>query len=109
MVIAFVFAALMLFVPASPVSAAESVILKESANGSRNLHPFTVQDHWEVRWDATDRLSIWINDADGNPVGEAASQNKAGSGRSYQVRGGTYFLKVIGSHTDWTITVVQLP
>lgn len=88
---------------------AEQIIAKESASGSRNLRPFTVQDGWEIRWDSTDHLSIWLNDPKGNPITEAGSQPKAGSGRSYQAKGGTYFLSVIGGASTWTITVVQLP
>jgi len=91
------------------VSFAEHIVFKESASGSRNLRPFTVQDGWEVRWDSTDRLSIWLNDPKGNPITEAGSQPKAGSGQSYQAKGGTYFLSVIGGASTWTITVVQLP
>lgn len=93
----------------SSVSFAEEIIAKESASGSRNMRPFTVQDGWEIRWDSTDHLSIWLNDPKGNPLTEAGSQPKAGSGRSYQAKGGTYFLSVIGGSSSWTITVVQLP
>lgn len=93
----------------SSVSFAEQVIVKESASGSRNMRPFTVQDGWEVRWDSTDRLSIWLNDPKGNPIAEAGNQPKAGTGQSYQAKGGTYFLSVIGGTSTWTITIVQLP
>lgn len=91
------------------VSFAEDIIAKESASGSRNLRPFTVKDGWEVRWESSDQLYIFLHDQQGNTLGKAASQPKAGSGQSYQPKGGTYFLSVVASTSAWTITVVQLP
>jgi hypothetical protein len=96
------------FIACSSVSFAEEIIAKESASGSRNMRPFTVQDGWEIRWDSTDHLSIWLNDPK-EPAHRSGEPTKAGSGRSYQAKGGTYFLSVIGGSSTWTITVVQLP
>ena len=96
------------FLSMTSIAADEEVILKVSANGKRNLQPFTVKDRWEVRWDAKDRLSIWIHGMGGDALEHAASQLKAGSGTSFQPKGGQYYLAVNGAG-DWTITVVQLP
>lgn len=88
---------------------AEEVILKEAANGTRNLRPFTVKDGWELRWDATgDHFSAWIFSQNGDPVDSLAKQRKPGSGSSYYPKGGTYHLR-INAVGDWTVTVVQLP
>jgi hypothetical protein len=103
---------LSIFLASMAFAAAEEVIQQVSANGSRNLPPFTVKDGWEVRWDFTGSdsgITIFIHDvSSGNPIEIAASQTKAGSGSSYQAKGGKYYLKVTAVG-DWTISVVQLP
>jgi len=83
------------------------IILKESANCSRNLRPFKVKDKWEVRWDSSKDITVWLNDEKGQPLERLAS-SKAGSGSTFHPTGGSYFLKIISSG-DWTITVIQLP
>lgn len=90
-------------------SAQEQVLQQVSVTGSRNLRPFSVKDRWEVRWDTKGMISIWIRSPkDGNPVAKAGSQDKAGSGSSFQPNGGEFYLSVT-SDGDWTVTVVQLP
>ncbi len=88
---------------------AEEVLQQESANGSRNLRPFTVKDGWELRWDAKgDRFTVTLYASNGTPVDSLASQHKPGAGSSYHPKGGTYYLSIISSG-DWAVTVVQLP
>ncbi len=84
------------------------IILKESANGSRSLRPFTIQDKWEVRWDSTDVIFIYLRTEKGEKITTLASSLKAGSGHTFYPKGGMYFLE-INSGADWTITVIQLP
>ena len=89
--------------------AEEQVLQQVSANGSRNLRPFTAKDHWEIRWDNKGSfLSISVRNSEGRPVSGGGSQQGAGSGESYQPKGGTYYLDVTGTG-EWTVTVVQLP
>ena len=83
-------------------------ILKQSANGSRSLHPFTIQDKWELRWDSTEGISVTLYTDKGETVETLASSDKAGSGSTFHPKGGSYFLKII-SRGDWMITVIQLP
>lgn len=88
---------------------AEEILQRESANGSRNLRPFTAKDGWELRWDAKgDGFTVALHASNGSPVDRLASQHKPGSGSSYYPKGGTYYLSII-SGGDWTVTVVQLP
>lgn len=83
-------------------------ILKESASGRRNLRPFTVKDKWELRWDSTGSMSVWLYTAKGEIVVQLAAQDKPGIGSTFYPTGGSYFLH-INSRGDWTITVIQLP
>lgn len=90
-------------------SFAEEVLQRESANGSRNLRPFTAKDGWELRWDAKgESFTVSLYAMNGDPVDNLASQHKPGSGSSYYPKAGTYYLSII-SGGDWTVTVVQLP
>lgn len=100
----------------STLSAAESgsTVFELSGNGSRNTRPFTVKDHWEIRWSTPGNafaLTIYRADPkdelDALGVG-SASQHKPGTGSSYFDAGGHYYLKIT-STGDWTITVTQLP
>ncbi len=85
------------------------VLLKVSANGIRNLRPFTVKDKWEIQWDSKgELLTINIHTPDGTFFGVAGMQQGPGSGSSYQPKGGDFYLQIIGTG-EWTITVVQLP
>lgn len=90
-------------------AADEQVLQQVSANGQRNLRPFTAKDKWEIQWDAKGTLlTITIFSADGKLSSVAATQDGPGSGSSYQAKGGEYYLQVTGTG-EWTITVVQLP
>ena len=89
-------------------SAEGKIILKESANGSRSLQPFTVQNKWEMRWESSADITIWLKDKKGDPVKRLASNKKGGSGSAFHHTGGTYFL-MITAEGDWTVTVIQLP
>jgi hypothetical protein len=91
------------------LGADEQIVQQVSGNGSRNLRPFTVKDHWEIRWDSKGpALNISVRQNDGELVQGGGSQREPGKGATYQPKGGTYFLDVMGMG-DWTITVVQLP
>ncbi len=97
---------------AQPVfaQAAEGQVVQEfSGNGTRNLRPFKVRDHWEIRWTVKDGdITIFLASPNEGLPQQAAGQDKPGSGSSYQPKGGTYFLRIV-STGDWTVTVVQLP
>jgi hypothetical protein len=84
------------------------VVVKDSANGTRTLRPFTVQDSWEVRWDTSATISIWLHTEDGRPIAEMAATKKPGIGSTYRSKGGRYTLEILATG-DWTVSVVQLP
>lgn len=96
-----------LFTVASQNIFAHDVIQQVTANGTRNLRPFTVNDNWEIQWDSKAGVHIGVHQPDGKLVEEGGSSMKPGQGSSYHPRGGTYFLEIT-SLDDWTITVVQL-
>src|SRR5262245_58608940 len=95
--------------PVALLAETEHVLQEVSANGQRNLRPFTAKDKWEIQWDSKGTLlTITVFSADGKTSSVAATQEGLGSGSSYQPKGGEYFLQVIATGA-WTITVVQLP
>lgn len=46
----------------------EQVIQQLTANGSRTAQPFAVKDGWEMRWTATNDLSLFLLDVQGQPL-----------------------------------------
>jgi hypothetical protein len=83
-------------------------VLRESAEGSRTLRPFTVQDGWELRWESSAGLSLFLLNEKGDPIDSLASTRKAGTGSTYHQKGGRYSIKVV-TLGEWTISVVALP
>ena len=49
-------------------AAEEQIVVELAGNGSRTTRPFTVQAGWEVRWTATNELSLFLVDAQGQPL-----------------------------------------
>ncbi len=95
-------------------AAEETAIFTLSANGARNTRPFTVHDHWEIRWsNPSSVLMVTVlrsgptNDIEALPVA-VGSQLKPGEGATYIEKGGQYYLNINGMG-DWTVSVVQLP
>jgi hypothetical protein len=109
MVLGLLFAIWLAAEPLNVAAGGGQVVQQVSANGQRNLRPFTVQDKWEIAWDSKrPMLMIAVFNADGSMVGIAATQQGDGKGSSYQPKGGDYYLQVTGTG-EWTVTVVQLP
>ena len=54
--------------PLSLSAAEPPTILTESASGTRSLTPFTVGDRWELQWDSTEGLIVWLMTAKGEAV-----------------------------------------
>lgn len=101
----------MLAFPLAAIGSSEQLVIKVSANGTRNLQPFTVQDRWELRWNVKgESFSVMLFSAEGEPRGllPIASQDGPGQGSTYYPKGGSYYLKILAKD-DWTISVVQLP
>ena len=86
-----------------------NVVQQVSANGQRNLRPFTIKDKWEIQWDSkSSLLNITIFTSDGKIFDPGPMQQGPGKGSSFQPKGGDYYLGVSGTG-EWTVTVVQLP
>jgi hypothetical protein len=85
----------------------EKIVLKESANGSRTLRPFTVQDGWEARWESSADIALFLLNEKGDPIDSLASTRKAGSGSTYHHKGGRYSIKIV-TLGEWTVSVVQV-
>jgi len=94
--------------PLALFAADQPPILTESASGTRSLKPFTVGDRWELQWDSSEGLIVWLMDAKGAAVQQLAAQHKPGKGSTFHPTGGSYYLRITSSG-DWTVTVMQLP
>ena len=90
------------------LAADEQIVVELAGNGSRTTRPFTVKDGWEVRWTATSGLTVFLLDAQGQPLEELGHSMGDAGGATYYAKGGTYSLR-IASNAHWTVTVVQLP
>lgn len=89
-------------------AAEEQIVTELTGNGSRTTRPFTVTDGWEVRWTATNELSLFLLDAQGQPLEALGHSMGDAGGATYHAKGGTYSLRIT-SNAHWTVTVVQLP
>lgn len=89
-------------------AAEEQIIAELTDKGSRTTRPFTMTDGWEVRWTATNDLSLFLLDAQGQPLEALGHSLGDAGGTTYHAKGGTYSL-TISSNAHWTVTVVQLP
>ena len=90
------------------VIAQDTAVQTLSGTGKKNTRPFTVQNGWEIQWDARgDIFGLCLFRADGEIESLPAFQTKPGKGASYQAKGGTYYLEV-NAAGDWTIKIVQV-
>lgn len=86
----------------------EKYIESFSGSGGKNTRPFTVPSGWEIQWNAKgDIFQIYLYKADGSLVGVPANQQGAGTGNSYQAKGGKYYLQV-NAIGDWTVKIVKV-
>jgi len=90
------------------LAADEQIVMELTGNGSRTTRPFTVKEGWEVRWTATNELTVFLVDAQGQPLEALGHSMGDAGGATYYAKGGTYSLR-IASNAHWTVTVVQLP
>jgi hypothetical protein len=90
------------------LAADEQIVMELTGNGSRTTRPFTVKEGWEVRWTATNELTVFLVDAQGQPLEAMGHSMGDAGGATYYAKGGTYSLR-IASNAHWSVTVVQLP
>ena len=75
-------------------------------SGIQNTRPFTVSSPWEIVWDGQGKaVYIVIYNSDGSIAGGAG--NDTGKGRSYQPKGGTYYLNIMMGE-NWQVSVVPV-
>ncbi len=86
----------------------EQIVEELTGDGSLTTRAFTVEDGWEVRWTATNDLSLSLLDAEGHSLKALGHSIGNAGGATYRAKGGTYSLG-ISSNAHWTVTVVQVP
>ena len=77
----------------SPAQAADTVIQKWSGNGLLNTRPFTTTGPWELQWDSSGLMQVFMSNANGDDQEVIANQVSGGHGTSYIPKPGTYLLK----------------
>lgn len=87
---------------------AQDTVVKEfSGSGGKNTRPFSVEDGWEIQWNAKgDIFQLFLYTANGDMAGVPANQQGSGKGSSYQAKGGQYYLQV-NAIGNWAIKIVQ--
>lgn len=84
----------------------EQMVERFDGHNSLTTADFNVPDHWEIRWQSAQALSVGIIRLDNSVVAGASGMN---SGSLYIPRGGTYRIRVVGGDPiPWDITVFSL-
>ena len=94
--------------PSSPSSPPRqtSGVTSFKGSGIQNTRPFTVSSPWEIVWDGQGKaVYIVIYTSDGQLAGGAG--NDTGKGKSYEPKGGTYYLG-IQAMGDWQVSIVPV-
>lgn len=88
--------------------AQDQVVQRYQGTGLQNLRPFTVEDNWEVRWNARgDLFSLYLHDAEGNMLDVSANQMGSGSGATFVPQAGTYYFQV-NALGAWDLEIAQV-
>lgn len=81
------------------------VIAEFSGNGGKNTQPFTVDKPWHVSWNASgDLFQLYLMDMQGELISLPANQLGSGSGSSFQVEKGKFYLQV-NAIGNWKIRI----
>jgi hypothetical protein len=94
-----------------PAAGTARVVLNLTGSGIKRTQRFTVDDSWEIRWAnqaAAGYFGIYVNDADGVPVGVAANTTDQGRDTWPGMKAGTYYLE-INATGRWGVQVVDTP
>lgn len=115
------------FLFAAPASAEDITIMTLSGKGASTLRPFTVNDEWEIQWQASQSLfslilhPVAINTSTPDNAESSAADRlrriiaegpeiiamDGGPGTHYMPRGGKYYLEIAGLG-KWTIKIVEI-
>lgn len=104
--------ALLIVLALGAAHAQEQVVARYEGQGyTHDVGPFTVEDHWEVRWTTDDPSGFWLMYVfPAYPAGwliTHAFPSVASSGSSCVARGGTFAYSVLGTGA-WAFDIVQL-
>jgi len=88
----------------------QPIVTFKGFSGIQNTRPFTISSPWELVWrtrgtENSKAMTIGIYTLDGK-ISDYAG-NESGSGRSYQPKGGTFYLNIYGTG-DWEVSVVPI-
>ena len=76
--------------------AADTVGQEWSGSGLTTTRPMTFSSPWEMQWDATGFLQIYLLDEGGQLVELLANQGGKGAGSTYEPKTGAFILKFNG-------------
>lgn len=94
---------------AATAALADQVIAEFTGSGTLNTRPFVVDGPWELQYEASAGLIVFIrpDSTDGRRLAGTVTSPAGGTGASYQPAPGRYYLEVTG-FGDWKITIVAL-
>lgn len=93
---------------AASTGGADGGTIHLSGSGAQNTRPFTRSGPWEIQWRAEgDLFQLFLHDENGSLEGVPSNQMGAGTGSSYQPRGGTYYLQV-NALGNWEMDIVDV-
>lgn len=91
-----------------PANVRAGVIAEFSGDGTKNTQPFIVEKPWNVSWNASgDLFQIFLMDMEGGLVSLPANQLGSGSGSSFQVAKGKFYLQV-NAVGNWSIKITNV-
>lgn len=120
-------AMMILLLGAATTHGADTIILTKTGQGASALRPFTVNDEWEIQWDAAGTTfnlilhpveihGLTSKSADTPAPTQTLKETMAmsptivtmsgGAGTHYVPKGGKYYLDIMAIN-QWTISIVQ--
>ena len=87
----------------------ENALFRWSGTGMTTTRPFHVGTSWELQWDSSGLIQIYLYRAGNDMPDIVANQPSAGKGSSYQPEPGDYYMKVnaLGAWKARVVAVTQ--
>lgn len=91
----------------SQLALADTFVKEFQGNDDVTTRPFKVHGGWVIQWESEGKsIGIFVHDSKGELLNIATTQYNPGKGETYQVKGGTYVLEIVGSG-KWKIKILE--
>lgn len=85
----------------------DNVLFQWSGTGMTTTRPFRVETPWELQWESSNLIQIYLYREGSDLPDIAANQVGAGKGSSYQPQPGEYYMKV-NALGAWKVRVIAV-